>query len=478
MRVATIFASVVLFACLPEFSHSQQHAFERVDLRNAHTRVIQQPDGSLTALISSAPLHYMRDGAWLPIVEAWQTTQDGPRNADNVVDTTLPHQADGRIVLRHGETSLAWRAHSLELSPGVELAPAAAIVEIAGNVAQYDEVWPGVSERYTALPGKLKHETILQAAPLDCDTLRLSYEFEDADLTLHGSTVRIGELIMDPVFATDASGRRSRVEGSYVVDGARLTLEIPGAWLLDASRVYPVVIDPTLGPATPAQDTLIGSAFPTMSTYTEAEIYVQNNGTEEERSLIQFDVSAIPDDATINSASMNLRVTTVTMAGSAPIDVALRMMLRSWGADTTWNIATTTANWNTAGAKGATDSAPSAFTSQTVAAAVGTTVSYDVLAPVAQWTTGGVPNHGLLLSVDTPTPTFNDRAFGSREHATAANRPTLTVNYSGGTGGSTPNPGAPFGGGGGGGGGCVATPGAAAGVLVFALLVALGRRQS
>src|SRR3990167_5392267 len=72
------------------------------------------------------------------------------------------------------------------------------------------------------------------------------------------------------------------------------------------------------------------------------------------RALVQFDVSALPANATIISAVLHLWVSGAT-TNNADTVRAFRLK-RAWvGSEATWNIWATAQNWQTAGGFGADD---------------------------------------------------------------------------------------------------------------------------
>lgn len=130
--------------------------------------------------------------------------------------------------------------------------------------------------------------------------------------------------------------------------------------------------------------------------------------------LLTFDVSSIPSNATIDSATLNL-ATTSTVSGQT---------LWARYATAAWSEATVTfASFNqqmfNKSAGSATISAPNAVVSMTIKPAV-----------VQGWIDGSIANHGLVLETMVTAPTFwKDSVFASSESATVSSRPSLNVCY-------------------------------------------------
>jgi alpha-tubulin suppressor-like RCC1 family protein/fibronectin type 3 domain-containing protein len=127
---------------------------------------------------------------------------------------------------------------------------------------------------------------------------------------------------------------------------------------------------------------------------------------------VQFDLSGIPANSTINSATLELYATTVS--GSQTLNV--HRISGSWLENTvTW------ANQ------------PSYDSTADSSIAGGTAAGWkiwDVTSLVQEWIDGTSANYGFLVKCSTETgPTSISYTFASKENATTANRPILRINY-------------------------------------------------
>jgi len=140
--------------------------------------------------------------------------------------------------------------------------------------------------------------------------------------------------------------------------------------------------------------------------------------------LLGWDISTIPANATVQSATMYLNTLNIS---SGPY--FCYGLLRSWEQlQATWNDALTASSWATAGALGAADrdslslctiSAPST-------GPLAVSLNADGIAMVQSWIDGSAPNYGMVIA-DSVT---NDGAdFDSSESANAMNRPKLEIVY-------------------------------------------------
>lgn len=167
-----------------------------------------------------------------------------------------------------------------------------------------------------------------------------------------------------------------------------------------------------------------------------------NNNGAIRRALVRFDCTAIPPGSTVTAVSLQL---TVTMTSATPTDVALHRALADWGEGT--SVAPM-------GGGGGTAATPNdatwlhRFLPNDLWAAVGgdydpnssgsiTTSGLGVhvwpstpqlVADVQSWVDAPAGNFGWLLR-SPEAPTDRARKFATREAATVADRPVLTVAF-------------------------------------------------
>jgi len=156
------------------------------------------------------------------------------------------------------------------------------------------------------------------------------------------------------------------------------------------------------------------------------------------RALVKFDVSQIPANAVVTSASLTLNMSRTI---SAAVQCNAHRVLADWGEgtssasgggapstpnDATWVHRLFPATfWTTAGG----DFVATASASKNVAG----TGPYSFTGPgldadVQSWVVNGATNFGWLIKTDE-TVTPSAKKFDSREATLAANRPKLTVTY-------------------------------------------------
>ena len=159
-------------------------------------------------------------------------------------------------------------------------------------------------------------------------------------------------------------------------------------------------------------DTWIVQNLPTTNYGTNNFLNIGNQGSSPNmntRALIKFDLGLIPNDAIINSATLNFKTSAINNR-----TINIHKITSNWDANTaTWNLQ---------------PSFDSNVYSSKLVNTVGA-VSFDVKSLVQEWVNGTV-NYGFLLkdsneAVSVTTST----GFYSTEDTTASNRPTLTIDY-------------------------------------------------
>jgi hypothetical protein len=210
--------------------------------------------------------------------------------------------------------------------------------------------------------------------------------------------------------------------------GTPVTITATAVLADGSTRTYgradvPVYGDPETVVIQPGgRDTWLNSGSPTFNYGVDTELEVDGDLNH---ALVWFDLSSIPAEARVTSADLGLSLQGLS---GPSMDVSVHRATQSWqegsgsgsatGDGATWNTRDGAVAWSTAGgdydvaAASTTVSAPGPYT-------------WDVTGIVDDWARGGVPNEGLLLR----GASSSGARFASDEHATAGDRPMLTVTY-------------------------------------------------
>jgi hypothetical protein len=152
------------------------------------------------------------------------------------------------------------------------------------------------------------------------------------------------------------------------------------------------------------------------------------NPPPEQMILLRWDVSMLPTDAVVQSASLILNVNDASQGQNYNM-YPLRTTWTETGV--TYQVAQPGDPWEAAGARGPTDR--SATSIGTIGSSNTAKLRFALNAAgreeIAAWASGAQQNHGIIIS-DTPTGTLNNALeFSSSEATTAANRPLLFIAY-------------------------------------------------
>ncbi|WP_243706209.1 LamG-like jellyroll fold domain-containing protein [Micromonospora sp. KC721] len=230
---------------------------ERPTDRDAHRRVYDNADGTVTTEFSSAPVNYRRpDGSWAPIDSSLVPAPDGAgwQNAADATAVRLANRSDAPDLVRLTFEDGAEFGFTLAEAAGIE-------GQATGDAVTYAGVRPGVDLRLEPRPGGVKETLVLHTAAAPTSYL---FPLRLRDLT--------AKLVDGQIVLTDKAGtQRAVIPPGYMVDagdGSRgpatstgvryelvdaggqptLRVTLDRAWLQDPDRRYPVEVDPTVGP--------------------------------------------------------------------------------------------------------------------------------------------------------------------------------------------------------------------------------------
>jgi RHS repeat-associated protein len=279
--------------------------------------------------------------------------------------------------------------------------------ETDGNKITYDDVLPGTDVALQAQSGGVK-ETVtldsLDALAATGGTLTYTVTLgEGLKLVESDDTVTVVNAAGDTVFVIpapfmdDAAGERSDAIDVALSDangGYVMTVTPDAEWLASADRVWPVVIDPTIGYPSTILGCAISSSAPTTTSCSGGEIPLSWNssGGAQKRGLLTFPTlfDVIPADAQIAQAQLQVQV--VQVGGTTATDVDVKELSAEFASGATWNTRDGSNAWGTAGGdRGA------AIARASINPSVGGGFSFDVADTVQRWIEGTSDYYGFEL---------------------------------------------------------------------------------
>jgi RHS repeat-associated protein len=224
---------------------------------------------------------------------------------------------------------------------------------------------------------------------------------------------------------------------------------VPMSWLADAPA-GDLIIDPSV--EIPAELEDGKDSFIYASTGGDdnfgASTSIQvgpDRGTYERRGIIKFDCSAVPENASIDSAFLRLYLAS-TWGSSNSFVIEAHQMLQDWaeGTASSWNNNSTTGcdwgyadqaasvSWNANGMQSGSDYSATVLGTDTVSyGASSAWYQWNVQGAVEDWIDGTDANHGIaLLTASADMSDYVGATFRSSDYTTdAGKRPQLIIYY-------------------------------------------------
>ena len=181
---------------------------------------------------------------------------------------------------------------------------------------------------------------------------------------------------------------------------------------------------PTLFSA--VQDAWIDQSNVTQNKGTDTTLRVQPIAGKLRRTLVQFDLSAVPAGSCVSAATMRLTLTSVQ---SVSRTYAAHRVTQSWTegnghSGVTWKSRDGTQAWTTPGG----DFSGTATATTSTGTTNGVALQWDVTADVNAFLAGTAPNYGWLLK-DNTEGSGGEFRFASRESGATSQRPRLAITY-------------------------------------------------
>ncbi len=334
---------------------------EMVELRDATSKTYELQNGQVEWVTNGDVVNYQdADGVWREVdnrLVAETNEVDGIdyayRNAAHIYTARFAREAGGACLVdvEYKGKSIAFGPTGAKQSEGVTGlrigSQALSNTTVADNALGYPDLFPQVDLVYAATGTGVKESVVLKDRSAQNE---FTFDFQ-----LHGVTARESDgqitFVDDKGETTFRLGDLTAIDGSGVatqdircrIEGAdsemRLTLTLSRAFLDDPTRVFPVVIDPTVEPiiitGANVMDTWVGSGTPTTTYGSDVNLrtgYYPGTGTR--WTLIWFNLTgASIDPGWIDHCYIRLKKAN----GDSPV-------MRAYPCTSWWE--STTANWN------------------------------------------------------------------------------------------------------------------------------------
>ncbi|MFH1641535.1 MAG: tandem-95 repeat protein [Nanoarchaeota archaeon] len=414
---------------------------EVLEKRTVNSKSYISSNGKLTLDIYSGKIHFEDENGTLQDIDTnilpFTPDDKGVAASNNKFDFAVTKNvfkayfgdSDGRSRFMLADKFIGYRPESINNVNAV----------VEDNSITYKDIWDDIDLSYSVGSNILKEEIILKKP---ASKTRFSFILENSGLTAKKEGKQIGFY--------DNKKRAFYIARPYMYDSTGLTAEITlnlrhkgqtqiidiildKEWLNSSERVYPVTIDPTtvIQPdSSDGKDTYVWEQ--TKDTNFGITAYLSTGrfaGSQDYYSLVQFNISSIPDGAIIDNATLNL----FYYSGSGTENISAFRLNNSWNQGsgdgdnnnlsingTTWNERWFGTGWNTSWAEYISQTPESKIE---VNDTIDRWISWDITNLTKNWFNGSIENNGILIAGGTSI-----KLFYSSE---GAQKPRLTISFSG-----------------------------------------------
>lgn len=378
---------------------------------------IELPGRRTQLFVYQKPIAYLQNGIYVPITNVLTLGGSAPFvvHVDELLQFDVRAKLTGNApVLKFGkgQTHVHMTPLNTNNVDGV----------VNGQSITFPEAWPNADLKLIVAGHRVQKDIILRTGHPQTFQFRIDAHqgldvemLSTPDFRILQPVLRSPNGLADVPLAWDVS----QSGGKYI-----LTVTLPrgdfAGWVLDPTL--------TLQPdATDGLDCYIYDSSPATNTSVQVVLAAgeRSTGAMILRSLIKFNLSALPDGAIISSAVLSL---TITAENSDNVRTCrVYRQKRTWvETQATWNNYSSGNSWQTAGGFGADDCEQTDIGSASFSASetAGTVKDFS-LTPITK--AGLDLGNGWLLKMDTETNDEND--FRSSNGVTAGDRPKLGVVY-------------------------------------------------
>lgn len=435
---------------------SQQPGPEIPSARTATSETFRLEDGARETRIYEYPINYRdAEGDWQPIENQLERTEDGAAitNGENAFDLRLPDRLGGGAMRLSNDGE--WVSARLL---GNETDPA----ELSGDTATYASPSSDVTFELRSVPSGVKENIVLSNAnqprrfryELDASSGLVPKLEEDGSVVFRNAAGEAVATLPAPTIADSSEGSAVNHDAVHYdleapTDGNwELAVEADEDWLNAPERQYPVTIDPPIeAPKIAAsidcqyfvrepsgETNKSATCGSTGSTSEKAEYTTSGGVTTRYRSALNFDVSSIPTNASIASASVNLYD---PQTATGITGVQLRRATQPWVNSLNWPSYRVEGgkhfDWKTPGGDFTSEG------SEVLASVRGTVAGWwqfseGMQTLVSKWVRGEIQRQGMIVKLSDETPcgtscTHGTFTFNSSSSTPESNRPYLAVAY-------------------------------------------------
>ena len=350
---------------------------EIVDRREENVKHFRMADGSVRAISYGCAVHRKdENGIWQDIDNRLYSANDGTYSTvenrisfakDATGDNFLTLKENGYIISMGYITQEVYglRAETIKVTNHPSREEQLASISTDTNQDEkmekmmmvdnktrviYQNVQSGISLEYILQSNDVK-ENIIISAPQDDYVYKFTLQLEGlkAELLKDGSIILSdvssgAEVYMIPCpYMVDANGKKSTdvfYELELLKDNIYiLTVKADSNWFNQASRAFPVMIDPFIRQRAHS-DTYITATNPTLAPYSESTLWVGTNKI----TYIRPFLNSIPQGSQVSFATLNVSYYFHSNVTEGTLNVGVYQVTESWSSSLTWNYANNNMN--------------------------------------------------------------------------------------------------------------------------------------
>jgi RHS repeat-associated protein len=385
-------------------------------MSTATSNTYRTPRGPLETRVYPRPVNYRdANGQWSAISNDLVAGSGGFHNQANSFQMSLPQSLSAPVSLSSSGGDFSF-----------SLAGAGGAAAVSGATASYADALPSTDVAYTSQANGVSDAVTLkdQGAPTS-----LSYDLSSsAGMTvaqtpegglrvLDGTGVQRFAVLPSVAYRQDEPSATQTLPVSLALSGSGWVLRVDtsAAWLREALKSGPVIVDPWVEVLEPSDSCTLVSGTPTTSSCNQAtaQIGYSTGSSSASRGLFEFNLSAVPVGANVVNAGLGLYLTSETTKTAT--SVGAYRVTSQWAPGATWDTTNGHTSWSKAG--GVFSEGQDATVNPSVGVATGW-VYWHTTKAVQEWVNGasapnsqGAADYGVLLKDASEGSTNNVMSF-------------------------------------------------------------------
>ncbi|MBQ3604305.1 MAG: RHS repeat protein [Clostridia bacterium] len=412
---------------------------ETEEKTNEYTKTFNRKDGTKVDIISTTPIHYYdEDGTLKDIDNTLEKTtineEDVWQNKANSFTVSLPDKlgSDNNISIANNSYKLNFKLSGVSTEKSseiidnkpVQLTADETAVSIEDNISKikYEDVFDDTDIEYLVIENGLKENIIFNSAPdmgyalsFSFSAPGMSWELnQDNSISFYNADREETFTILSPYMYDNSGNTSNDIQVNiYRSRTGNLITYLPStAWLEDKSRVYPVVLDPTVVTYSRSHivNACVGNYTGDTTSYMYVQKYTENETAYNSQMLLNIENSLLLGERIITDATVALYCAPLSIDNGFTNTIGLSLVNEEWSTETT----------------AIPQSSNDYIDAHTIATAG--TYTFDITEAFNMWNIGVTNNYGFAIKPITDSGEYCNVKIGN-EDGLSSKRPLFTINY-------------------------------------------------